>query len=242
MSRLNAGLYSSDDQTWWSPPDFVAAVLGFEERERFDLDAATTAFNIPARFHYTKGGLYKMGRAGARRVKTICGYKGDWQVPSADLMQAGPLVWVNPEYGEDEHPCKAKCKKKICVKRGHHLSEFRPGLPGWTRKIYAEAQKGARIWALLPCRTETSYQHQFGLSQADFVVVIKSRLHFLRDGKPHIIVNSKTGKESKGSAPMPTMLLYYGADWEGKMRRWMANPPIPGTLLVRPEKLMEKRS
>ena len=36
MSRLNAGLYSSDDQTWWSPPDFVAAVLGFEERERFE--------------------------------------------------------------------------------------------------------------------------------------------------------------------------------------------------------------
>lgn len=108
----------------------------------------------------------------------------------------GGLVFVNPPYGNE--------------------------LKKWLEKAAKESlYPGCRVWALIPARTETQYQHDHGLAQAGFTVFLKGRLHFLLNG------------EDKGSAPFPTMLLYYGNDWKEKAKRWVQNPPLKGTLMVR---------
>lgn len=52
MSKLNSGLYSSDDHTWETPPELVQALLEFEGRENFDLDPCCSSKNIPAKRHF----------------------------------------------------------------------------------------------------------------------------------------------------------------------------------------------
>ena len=113
------------------------------------------------------------------------------------------LVWLNPPYGTD--------LKRL-----------------WMPKVAAEAAKGVKIWALLPARTETQYQHQYGLTKAGFTVFIYERLCFWRDGKPYL--DPKTGKP--GTAPFPTMLLYFGDDYKEKAQRWLQEQPIKGTLMM----------
>lgn len=105
------------------------------------------------------------------------------------------LVWVNPPYGNV--------------------------LKDWIKKCYTESLKGSRVWALIPARTETQYQHDYGLTKAAFTVFLKGRLRFLQNG------------QDKGTAPFPTMLLYFGQDWEEKMQRWIIEQPLPGTLMLR---------
>lgn len=194
MSKLNAGLYSSDDHTWQTPPEVVEAILAFERRERFDLDAATTHCNIPAWFHYTEKGL----RLAQVLLSQTCGLTGSWHIVP------GALVYLNPPYGN-------------IIRK-------------WIQKAFEESQKGCRVWALLPCRTETVYQHDFGLTKAGFTVFLKGRLEFLQNGK------------RKGTAPFPTMLLYYGDDWQEKARRWEEEQPLKGTLMLRASQLLEKKA
>lgn len=175
MSRLNAGLYSSDDQTWMSPPELVNALLAFEQRICFDLDPACTVANIPALKHYFS--------------TEFDGLAEPWN----------GLVFLNPPYGNV--------------------------LKDWMRKAYEEHQKGARVWLLLPARTETRYQHDYGLTKAGFTVFLKGRLRFLQNG------------EDKGTAPFPTMLLYFGSDWQEKAQRWVKEQPVAGTLMLRGSQL-----
>lgn len=91
----------------------------------------------------------------------------------------------------------------------------------WVKKAYEESLQGAHIWALLPARTETRYQHDYGLTKAGFTVFLRGRLRFLQNG-----VN-------KGTAPFPTMLLYFGDDWMIKAQRWAKEQPLQGTLMFR---------
>lgn len=177
MSKINPGLYSSEDQTWMTPPDFIQKLLTFEGRDRFDLDPCCSEANIPAQ----------------RRIvyPENDGLNTRWrQYAAVDR----PLVFMNPPYGKM--------------------------LKMFIQKAYEESMSGCRIWALIPARTETIYQHQYGLTKAGFTVFLKGRLHFLQQG------------ESKGSAPFPTMLLYYGDDWVNKLRRWEDSEPIAGTVMI----------
>jgi hypothetical protein len=119
-------------------------------------------------------------------------------------------------------------------------------LKHWMEKAWREYQKGAKVWVLIPARTETVYQHDFGLAQAGFAVFLKGRLRFVRNGDfvPHIQQFLDFGGlecqledeeeeilQSDGVAPFPTMLLYFGDDWAEKAQRWIANPPLRGTLM-----------
>jgi site-specific DNA-methyltransferase (adenine-specific) len=128
------------------------------------------------------------------QINDKCGLTGDWEL-TAPFDSS--LVWLNPPYGK--------------------------ALQLFIKKAYEESLKGCRVWALIPARTETVYQHDYGLTQAGFTVFLKGRLHFLQDG------------EDKGAAPFPTMLLYYGDDWKEKAERWVKNPPLKGTLMTRME-------
>ena len=118
---------------------------------------------------------------------------------SGVLTNYSPLVWVNPPYG-------------------NLLAKF-------MAKMAEEAEKGARIWAIVPARTETRYQHEHGLVKAGFTVFMKKRICFLRPG-----FDAPTAPTA--NAPFPTMLLYYGDDWAEKAVRWEFEPAWPGSLMI----------
>lgn len=118
------------------------------------------------------------------------------------------LVYANTEYGN--------ALKKI-----------------WAPKIYEEAQKGVKIWALIPARTDTQYQHDYLFTKADFTVFIYERLCFWLDGFPYMQLDKKSGKWKEGTAPFPTMLCYFGDDGLAKAQKWILDPPLKGTLMMR---------
>jgi|GEM_PF-5465603 len=124
------------------------------------------------------------------------------ELPWAGCQRSGPqaLVWVNSPYG-------------------NLLAKF-------MQKMAEEAEKGARIWAIVPARTETMYQHEHGLVKAGFTVFMKKRICFLKHGQD---------ADPKANAPFPTMLLYYGDDWAEKAVRWELHPAWPGSLMIRGE-------
>lgn len=174
MSKLNAGLYSSQDMTWCTPPDFIEKLLKFEMTGWFALDPCCSDKNIPAVHHFIDG--------------ETDGLKESWM-----FNYPSPLVFVNPPYGSV--------------------------LKDWVKKCYEESLRGARVWLLIPARTETRYQHEYGLTKAGFTVFLKGRMKFLQNG------------QAQGSAPFPTVLLYYGSDASQKAIRWQHEIPLPGTLM-----------
>lgn len=122
------------------------------------------------------------------------GFNESWIVRPYNAQQ--PTVWVNPPYGRDLKRAMAKCAE--------------------------EARKGCKIWALVPARTETTYQHDYGLAHADFVVFLRGRIKF---------INAASG-ESEGTAPFPTMLLYWGEDAAELAKRWVVEQPLKGTVMM----------
>jgi hypothetical protein len=127
---------------------------------------------------------------------------------------ASSLVFINPPYGD--------------------------ALKWWMEKCWKEFNRGCRIWALVPARTDTVYQHEYGLTRAGFTVFMKGRLCFVPNGEPvtraqlalfDLEVKQLELKED-GTAPFPTMLLYYGNDWQDKARRWNEKPPLEGILMT----------
>jgi hypothetical protein len=176
MSRLNKGLYSSEDHGWMSPPAVVDAVLSFENRDKFDLDPCCSVLNIPARFYFING--------------ITDGLKEAWT-----NFTDPPLVWVNPPYGTV--------------------------LKKWIQKSLEASNYGCNVWMILPCRTENHYYHSLVLQATGFTVFLRGKQEFLKNG------------QSKGKAGFPVMLCYYGDDWKEKAARWVANPPLEGTLMIR---------
>lgn len=51
-------------------------------------------------------------------------------------------VWMNHPFHRGEKPCKAKCNKKACIKRGHHIDKPIPGNGDWINKIIKEYESG----------------------------------------------------------------------------------------------------
>ena len=211
MSRVNDGMYSSNNQKWMTEGGFLAKLLAFEGRTHFDLDPACSIRNVPAYAHF----LFPEFDALAR----------DWAVGLCET-----LCFLNPPYGS-------------------HLALF-------LKKCNEQSQKGVRIWALVPARTCTKYQHKYGLAAAGFTVFLSGRLKFIPepDYRPTLIrerFEKAVGKKehkgwspirltkkiireiNDGTAPFPTMLLYYGDDWREKAKRWQDDPPFEGTLMTR---------
>jgi len=125
-------------------------------------------------------------------------------------------------------------------------------LKEWLQKACAEAKKGCRIWAVVPARTETRYQQDYGIAAADFTVFLKGRVNFVPDSETRErLIQKWTGKNlhryplltpetvrpfaekaiDGGNATFPTILLYWGHDAQRVMERWVSNPPRPGTIM-----------
>ena len=185
----------------------------------------------------------------------------DWMTPP-HLITA--LLDFEDETLFDLDPC---CSRRNIPARTHYLEQDVDGLTWswvtregrnlvfvnppygnvlklWMEKCWKEFNKGCSVWALIPARTETRYQHDFGLTRAGFTVFLKGRLHFVRNGDsvPHIQQYLQlfedewepptTEEKEDGAAPFPTMLLYFGADWKEKAWRWQKRPPMEGTLMT----------
>ena len=108
------------------------------------------------------------------------------------------VCWMNPPYGEPEHPCKPKCKKKKCVERGFHNDKYTPGAIDWVRKAYESSLDGATVVCLLPSRTDTAWWHDYCMKGE--IRLIKGRLKF---------------GDSKCSAPFPSAIVIFRP--EGKL-------------------------
>lgn len=79
-------------------------------------------------------------------------------------------LWLNPPYGRN--------------------------IGKWVKKCYYEAQKGAKIVALLPARTDTKWFHNYIYKQFE-TRFLRGRLKFLLNG------------EEQNSAPFPSMIVIF---------------------------------
>lgn len=180
----------------------------------------------------------------------------DWMTPP-DLIEA--LLKFEGRKSFDLDPC---CSRQNVPAKRHFLEQEKDGLSLpwghglvfmnppygnvlklWMEKAFKEFNKGARVWVLIPARTETVYQHDYGLARAGFTVFLKGRLHFVRNGDivPHIqqflpffddsVCQPEEDTQEDGAAPFPTMLLYFGDDWQEKATRWAKKPPLKGTVM-----------
>lgn len=103
------------------------------------------------------------------------------------------VCWMNPPYGEPELPCKAKCTKKKCEKRKHHIAVYVPGIRDWVKKAFTAASFGATVVCLLPARTDTKWWHDYVLDHGE-IRFIRGRLKF---------------GQAKNSAPFPSAIVVF---------------------------------
>ncbi len=166
---INPALYSSKSTDWETPQDFYDKL---DKEFHFDLDPCCTIENKKC-----KGGF---------PIEEWDGLKMDWF----------GNVFMNPPYGEPEHPCKKNCKKKRCVKRGYHTDVYIPGVIDWVRKAkrQVEKEKAKLVVGLLPVRTCTRWFHKYVLPYTK-IKFIEGRIHFEGGEYP---------------APFPSMLAIWG--------------------------------
>jgi len=170
---INKALFTSDSAEWETPWDLYNKL---DMEFGFTLDVCATSEN--AKFHilYTKqDDALKLGWCG------VC--------------------WMNPPYGEPEKPCKPKCKKKKCVKRGYHISEYVPGVIDWVKKARDESLKGATVVCLLPVRSDTKWFHSYIWDEEN------------DRPRPGVKVRPLKGRlkfgGAKNSAPFPSMIVIF---------------------------------
>lgn len=156
----------------------------------FGIDVCADATNAKCEVFFDKqrDGLSMPWAAEARFMRD-CGWPGL------------PAVWMNPPYGDPEFACKTNCKKKRCVKRGHHNAEYRPGICDWVKKAYEESLKGVTVVCLLPSRTDTKWFQDYCL---------KGDCRFVRG-------RLKFG-DAKNSAPFPSVVVVFRPASTGSSR------------------------
>lgn len=165
---IDKALFSHDSIEWETPKKLFDI---WDDEFDFTLDPCCNQSNQKC-----PGGFYKEDN----------GLEHDWD---------GETVYMNPPYGEPEQPCKKNCKKKKCAERGHHITEYVPGIIDWVEKAFKEVQKlkGTVVVALLPVRTDTKWFHKWVYGKAE-LRFIKGRVKFV--GAP-------------SSAPFPSMLAIW---------------------------------
>jgi site-specific DNA-methyltransferase (adenine-specific) len=132
---VDKALFTSDTDEWSTPQEL------FDELDKefgFKVDVCATHENSKCEVFFSK---------------STDGLKAQWH----DWL----ICWMNPPYGNPEEPCKPNCKKKKCVKRGYHITEYIPGVKDWVKKAYMESCEGATVVCLLPARTDTKWFHRF---------------------------------------------------------------------------------
>jgi phage N-6-adenine-methyltransferase len=163
--------HSSENKKWETPDAFFGAM---DALFHFDLDTCSTAETA--------------------KVKKFISPEQD----TFTTEWEGKSCWMNPEYGDSESPCKANCEKKKCVKRGHHISEYVPGIKDFLIRAIGQAKavKGRTVVVLLPARVDTEwFQHVF--QNAELILFLRGRLTF------------KAGN-STDPAPFPSAIAVFG--------------------------------
>lgn len=169
---INAGMMSSDSTEWETPDELFDSLSA--SHGPFDLDVCASDYNAKdCDFYFTK---------------EDDGLTQKWF----------GTCWMNPPFGNAEWPCKKNCKKKRCAKRGHHTTEYIPGIRDWVRKAYQSAKAGCKVICLLPARTDTGWWHRYIENAAKEIHFLKGRVYFVRnDGKT-------------GAAPFPCVVVILG--------------------------------
>ncbi len=129
--------------------------------------------------------------------------------PEDNLFSIRPdgVGFINPPYNKPEHPCKKKCVKKACIKRGWHRKEYLPGQIDFVRYVYELAQEGILTTvALLPARTDTKIFHQFIWDKNTNSPKDGVELEFL-EGRLKFDLQNGT----KDPAPFPSMVVVFKA-------------------------------
>lgn len=163
--------HSSDNRNWETPDGFYRAM---DALFHFDLDTCATKETA------------KFKRFISPEQDT---FKTEWK---------GMACYMNPCYGKSEQPCKAGCEKKGCKKRGHHISEYVPGIEDFLDRAIEQAKKveGRTVVVLLPARIDTEwFQNVF--TCAELILFIRGRLTF------------KAG-ECTDPAPFPSAVAVFG--------------------------------
>lgn len=121
------------------------------------------------------------------------GYTKDWH----------GNVWFNPPFTRGEKPCvipHEKCKKKMCVERGHHNIKFIPSTSDWIDKILHQYLSGRITQACVITFANTSEswaQKLLGFP----VCLLKGRTHYF----------NQYGEEMT-QAPKGSMVTYLGTN------------------------------
>jgi phage N-6-adenine-methyltransferase len=175
---MNPVHFSSKTDLWSTPQDF------FDELNaefNFTLDVCATAENAKCRWYYGTG--------------TDALWPDGLQVEWCEVAEGG-AAWMNPPYGNPEHPCRKNCNKKKCEKRGTHCFKYVPGIIDWVKKAVEEQAKGVTIVALLPARTDTTWFQKYVFPYAELPPNrwVRGRLKF---------------GGSKNSAPFPSVVAVY---------------------------------
>ena len=181
---INQGMMSSNTAMWETPQDFFDLL---KEEFPFSLDVCASDENAKCDVFFTE--------------KTD-GLAQSWAVP---------FVWMNPPYGNAELPCKKNCKKKSCVKRGHHIDQYVPGIKDWMKKAYEESLRwGNTIACLVPARTDSEWWHDYAMNGE--VRYVKGRLNF----------------GMGGPAPFPSAVVIFGKGAKKNLHTTMARPRKTG--------------
>ncbi|CAI6292677.1 phage N-6-adenine-methyltransferase [Bacillus subtilis] len=164
---INQGMMSSNTDLWGTPQDFFDKL---NEEFGFELDVCAIPENAKCKNFFTP---------------ELDGLKQDWNESS---------VFMNPPYGNPEHPCKKNCKKKKCIERGYHIDHYIPGIVDWMQKAYEESQKwGNTIVCLVPARTDSGWWHKYAMKGE--IRLVEGRLKF---------------NDGKRTAPFPSAVIIFG--------------------------------
>lgn len=154
-------LFSSQSDEWETPQSYFDEL---NQEFNFTLDVCATAKNKKCELYF---GYYP--------ERFINGLTTPWKHP----LNTRHVAWMNPPYSEPESPCKNNCKKKLCVKRGFHCLDYKPGKKDWVKKAVEESKNGVTVVALLPARTDTNWFHDYIYNVPNIEVrFIRHRLNF----------------------------------------------------------------
>jgi phage N-6-adenine-methyltransferase len=173
---INKALFSSKSSGWETPQRLFDKL---NQEFNFGLDAASNKENAKCPIYFSLD-------------DKMDGLKLHWHSMTG-------TVWLNPPYGNPEFPCKKKCSKKTCAKRGYHNDAYVPGIIDWVRKAWGESKKQIVV-CLLPVRSDTAWWDIFWDRENDKakegckIRFIRGRLLF---------------SNAKNSAPFPSAVVIF---------------------------------
>lgn len=169
-------LFSSLSAEWCTPPDLFEDLNWFYN---FNADLAASHQNHLLKNYYYNGLVIENDRARyKKRQRSLFDEIDFWRMRG----------FLNPVYGQAEQPCKPKCNKDKCRKRGWHTDVYLPGIEDFIKHVHELVQinEYSFVVLILPARTCTTWWHKYIAPCRLYggVEEIPGRLRFWVDGKP----------------------------------------------------------